>query len=125
MGKREYREILSRMRIVLSHLLKWKYQNEFRSNIWRATIVEQRKQLIDEFTESKNLENFGREKYEKAYLGGIDLASAETGFSTDLFPRNPEFNFESMLDENFSLNDCLKKCISMSRWVSCFLEYFD
>jgi hypothetical protein len=38
MGKRDYRGLGSRMRILLILLLKWRYQDEKRSRSWRSTI---------------------------------------------------------------------------------------
>nr|VFK42784.1 MAG: protein of unknown function DUF29 [Candidatus Kentron sp. TC] len=43
MGKRERRELVSRLEVLLAHLLKWKYQPAFRERSWEFTIEEQRK----------------------------------------------------------------------------------
>src|SRR5262245_23560214 len=45
MGKRDARELDSRMLILLVHLLKWQLQAEERSRSWRATIRTQRRDL--------------------------------------------------------------------------------
>ena len=101
MGKRDYREVLSRMRILLMHLLKWIFQKEKRTNSWKASIVEQRKQLIAEFEDSKNLENHARINFQKVYKDAVDVATAETGLLKDAFPENPPFTFEQALDEDY------------------------
>jgi hypothetical protein len=41
MGKSDLREILSRMRVLNSHLLKWIYQKDRRRNSWNYTITEE------------------------------------------------------------------------------------
>ena len=42
MGKRDYRALGSRMEVLLTHLLKWRYQIERRSRSWAGTIHTQR-----------------------------------------------------------------------------------
>src|SRR5437667_12022577 len=46
MGISERREIESRMRVLLSHLLKWKFQPTRRGRSWKATIRLQRPELL-------------------------------------------------------------------------------
>ena len=45
MGRSDKREIISRSRILILHLLKWKYQPEKRTSSWIATLNEQRYQI--------------------------------------------------------------------------------
>jgi hypothetical protein len=47
MGARERRELANRLRVLLAHLLTWRYQPGRRSRSWRATIDEQRLSLDD------------------------------------------------------------------------------
>ena len=42
MGKTEKRELVSRLTVLLLHLLKWRFQPELRSANWRLTVEEQR-----------------------------------------------------------------------------------
>src|SRR6476660_8840454 len=51
MARRDKREVLSRLTVLITHQLKWKHQPEKRSNSWRATIAEQRREL-EELLES-------------------------------------------------------------------------
>ena len=44
-GKRERRELLSRLSILIAHLMKWKVQPDRRSRSWELTINVQRKDL--------------------------------------------------------------------------------
>ena len=45
MGKRDYRALGSRMEVLLTHLLKWRYQIERRSRSWAGTIHTQRSRI--------------------------------------------------------------------------------
>ena len=41
MGKNLKRELVSRLKILFIHLLKWQYQPSYRGNSWRYSIEEQ------------------------------------------------------------------------------------
>ena len=56
-GKSERREIVSRMAVLLAHLLKWQYQPERRGNSWRRTILAQRKELMADLKRTPSLRN--------------------------------------------------------------------
>src|SRR5271170_2694515 len=45
MGKRDRREVRSRLIVLVMHLLKWELQPDLRAASWRSTIVEQRTQI--------------------------------------------------------------------------------
>src|SRR5438128_9939389 len=47
MARRDKREVLSRLTLLLAHLLKWDFQSAQRSNSWQATIAVQRRELSD------------------------------------------------------------------------------
>src|SRR3990167_6767445 len=71
MGKSEKRELLNRLAVLLSHLLKWKFQSPRRSNSWKYTIKEQRIQLEDLLEESPSLKASLEEKMAHAYEHSI------------------------------------------------------
>jgi hypothetical protein len=54
-GRRDKREIESRLVVLLAHLLKWQVQAGFRSRSWSATIREQRDRISDFLDESPSL----------------------------------------------------------------------
>ncbi len=101
MGKRDFREVLSRMRILIMHLLKWIFQSDKRSKSWKDTIVEQRLQLSDEFMLSKNLEKFGKESFDDVYQKARRQAASETELPLSHFPEEPPFTFEQVIDEGY------------------------
>lgn len=47
LGQSQFRELYSRYRVLLLHLLKWQHQPEQRSPIWRITIRNQRDELAE------------------------------------------------------------------------------
>jgi hypothetical protein len=88
MGKRDRRELFSRMTVLLMHLMKWAAQPERRNvSTWKATIDEQREQIgyILEDSPSLRARLIGEmpELYSRATL----RASRETGMPADTFAR--------------------------------------
>ncbi|MCX7997802.1 MAG: DUF29 domain-containing protein [Leptospiraceae bacterium] len=101
MGRRDFREIVNRLRLLIVHLLKWIFQKSKRSRSWKATIIEQRAQLNAEFEDSKNLRNHGKNNFHKAYSKAREIAAAETGLPLSTFPEEPPFTFEQVIDEKY------------------------
>jgi hypothetical protein len=85
MARRDKREVFSRLVTLLTHLLKWEYQPEQRSNSWRGTILEQRRELR-QLLESGSLRRHAEEVLGKAYQEAIQQAAAETGLARETFP---------------------------------------
>lgn len=98
MAKRDRREVVSRLAVLLSHQLKWEYQSEMRSSNWAATIRCQRHALQD-LLESKTLMNHAVEVLPKAYARAVKEAAAETGLPEDRFPRECPFALDALLEE--------------------------
>ena len=101
MGKRDFREILSRMRVLMTHLLKWIFQPDQRSSGWKGTIREQRKELRRSFKDSTNLLNYAKSNWQNEYEDAKEVASYESGLSLSAFPEEPPFTFEQVVDENY------------------------
>ena len=101
MGKRDRRELLSRLVILLAHLLKWQYQVEHRSSSWRGSIVEQRYQIQKQLEDSPSLSNQLSNLLTKAYPDALKLAQAETGIKQQLFPNNCHYELTQILDDDF------------------------
>ena len=55
MGRTEKRELVSRLSLLLMHLLKWKFQPKKRSASWEATIRVQRNRLVDHLDDNPSL----------------------------------------------------------------------
>lgn len=101
MGRSEKRAVSSNLRILLMHLLKYKYQPQKRSNSWLFTIVEHRKRLKVLFKNSPSLNNYYHEVFSETYQDAKDLASAETGLSINNFSSSSPFTPEDVLNENY------------------------
>lgn len=95
MARRDKREVESRLAVLLSHQLKWDYQQEKRSPSWQATIEAQRQELIL-LLESASLRNHADLKLQKSYQAAVRLAMAETDLPEDTFPSLCPYSLESL-----------------------------
>ena len=98
MAKSERKRNQSYMKLLIRHLLKWKYQEKKRTASWRATILENRGNLDElDKTDCK----YAREDFQRAYTMAVEATAIETGIPAGEFPQKPEFTFDEMLDNNF------------------------
>src|SRR5260370_32766860 len=79
MGKRDKRELHSRLTVLILHLLKWKWQPEKKSASLGSTIVTQRAELCRLFEQSPSLEDILQDAVEDVYSDAMDVATVETG----------------------------------------------
>lgn len=78
LGKRDRRELTSRLRVLLAHLLKRLYVNRPENfNGWELTIVEQRKQIQALLSDSPSLRPYLAEVVAEVYLDSLDLVCTE------------------------------------------------
>ncbi|MBV6323712.1 DUF29 domain-containing protein [Duganella violaceipulchra] len=102
MKKREIRALKNRLRVLVMHLLKCRYQPEHPQNKWRATLIEQRERLALLLGDSPSLRTSLPEYVQQAYPIAVKLASAETGLPANVFPTRSPFSVEQILDQNFT-----------------------
>ncbi len=107
MGKKERRSVYSNLKILLLHLLKYKYQPQKRSHSWKFTIEEHRQRIREAFEDSPSLENYCEEIFAagKCYHDAKRLAVNETGLPSDLFPSHCPFSLEEVLAEDYIAGD--------------------
>lgn len=101
MGRSEKRELINRLAVLLSHLLKWQIQPGLRGNSWKYTIKEQRLQISELLEESPSLNHKLEENMNHAYKKGKLIAIKETGVEEDEFPKKCPFTLSHALDDSF------------------------
>ncbi|RKZ36936.1 MAG: DUF29 domain-containing protein [Gammaproteobacteria bacterium] len=101
MSRSEKRELISRLTVLLAHLIKWKFQSIKRSRSWKNTILIQRIDINELLADSPSLRYEIEQKikiaYEKAKLNAED----ETGIDKKNFPAECPFTLEEMLNQKF------------------------
>ena len=101
MARRDRREMINRLIILIAHLLKWEFQPDHQSGSRRGSIQEQRLQLNGLLEDSPSLHQQFIESLEKAYPQAVKLASKETELPTTKFPNECPYELAQLLDEDF------------------------
>ena len=103
LGKSQQRALQSALRLVLSHLLKWKYQPERCSKSWQVTITRERLNLDELLAESPSLRRFltDDEWINATYQRARKEAMVETGLSEEKFAIACPFALNQILDLDF------------------------
>ena len=101
MGKSERRELDSRLRELLMHLIKWQWQPERRGNSWLVSISKQRVGIADVLSDSPSLKPTTPEAMEKAWPLAVRYASLETGINARVFPDTCPWGIDQVLDDDW------------------------
>jgi hypothetical protein len=101
MGRSEKRELVSRLTMLLLHLLKWQVQPGLRGTSWRATIQVQRISLESHLADNPSLKSVLTAAIAQAYRIARIEAEKETGLSAGNFPALQPWNFDQMMSEDF------------------------
>ena len=102
LGRSERRELVSRLTVLLQHLLKWQHQPERRSKSWQLSIRNARIDFRKHLAENTSLATPARldEAIEDAYRHALADAANETGLDIDVFPAAcPWAHAESIADD--------------------------
>jgi hypothetical protein len=101
MGKRDRREVRSRLIVLVMHLLKWEFQPERRTPSWRSTIDEQRMQIELILLDSPSLRRLPSDELDATYKRAINRAVTQTGLNKNRFPPSCSYTVEQILDVAF------------------------
>ncbi len=101
MGRSQKQAVTSNLVVVLTHLLKYQYQPEQRSNNWLGSIREHRRRLRDAFDDSPSLRRHAQAAFMKTYRDAREQAADETGLPLNAFPENCPYSLEQALDPAF------------------------
>ena len=96
MACRDRREVTGRLVNLLSHLLKWDFQPDRQTGSWRASILEQRRELRV-LLESGTLRDHSEVVLDSAYQDACEQARVETGFPAETFPGTCPFSIDELL----------------------------
>jgi ribosomal protein L29 len=99
LGRGEKRELVSRLTILLLHLLKWRFQPARRGASWKLPISNTRRRIADHLADNPSLRAKLPEALEKAYSYARDEAAIETGTDLDSFPPDCPWTFEQAMQD--------------------------
>ena len=109
LGRSEKRELVSRLGVLLMHLLKWDAQPVFRGTSWRLTIEEQRRRLHRLLRDNPSFRRLLPESVIDAYGDAIISAARETGNKKQSFPALCPFSLDQIFDDAFTPGDELEQ----------------
>jgi hypothetical protein len=98
MAKRDKREVKSRLKTLLVHLLKWQFQPDARSVSWDVTITNQREELEELFS-SATLRNHAAQILDQVFELAVKQAAKETGLARDRFPGTCPYSLAELLQD--------------------------
>jgi hypothetical protein len=101
MGRSEKRELVSRLVVLLLHLLKWRFQPKGRGSSWEASIRIQRRQLERHLRDNPSLKAKLPEAVADAYQDAVIAAAEETKLAESLFPPHCPWSFEEISAPDF------------------------
>ena len=105
LGRSEFQRLVSAIRLVLHHLLKWDYQPERRSRSWAITIRQQRRRIAYEIKDSPSLKSKIKEATVRAYLDAVDDVHRETGLAESVFPETCPYDWDAITLRPISWDD--------------------
>lgn len=95
LSKRERDRLLSSIRLIIHHLLKWDYQPHKRSSSWEITIRRERNNIDFYLEDSPSLRKYLSEEWvTKMYRNAYLDAMKETGLD---FPQNCPYSISEIL----------------------------
>ena len=105
MGKSVRRELVSRLAVLLLHLLKWQHQPAFRSRSWQLTVKAQRLSLGEHLNENPSLKSRIDQAMVDAYRRATIEAERKTGLAAETFPETCPFTFDQAINDDFWPDD--------------------
>ena len=94
-------QMINRLTLVLSHLLKWKFQPNMRGHSWIYTIREKRKRSKIHLRKNPSLKRKLNEILLDAYDIAVLEAAKESGLDEKTFPSECPYTFDQIMDDGF------------------------
>lgn len=101
MGKSQRNQLENCLKQLLLHLLKWRYQPDFKTPSWKYSIIEQRIKVAKVLKENPGLKPLLPELLKDAYELARYGAAKQTRFEVSIFPESCPWSFEQIVDDGF------------------------
>ncbi len=99
MGETEKRELVSRLTVLLLHLLEWRFQPPGRGKSSRLPIANARDEIADLINDNPSLRSVLDEATASAYRTARRKAAIETNLGEESFPAQCPWPFAVAMDE--------------------------
>jgi hypothetical protein len=105
LDRRERDRLVSSIRLILHHLLKWQYQPEKRTRSWFQTIQRERINAMAYLEDTPSLARIMDDEWlSKAYRRARQDAGIETGLALEAFPVDCPYGWENILNYEFPVD---------------------
>jgi hypothetical protein len=101
LGRGERRELISHLRVLLTHLLKWAYQSGRRGRSWLLSIEIQRLETREHLAENPSLKPQLDDAIGQAYRLAVIDAELQTRISRKTFPTTCPWSFDEIMSDTF------------------------
>jgi hypothetical protein len=101
LGNEQRHAVESHLRILLAHLLKWRYQPRRRRRSWQISVLNARAEITRRLDRNPGLQADWEEMLAWAYPKARRLAATETGLPRATFPETCEWERAQILDDDF------------------------
>ena len=99
MGRSEKRELVSRLTVLLAHMLKWDFQPSRQGRSWEKTIKIQRIDIRQVLKDSPGLKHQFEDIVYLAYEKAVIFASDETDLPETAFPETCPYTIEQIMGD--------------------------
>jgi len=105
LGRNEFNRLVSTVRIVLLHLLKWDHQSGRRSRSWAMTVAEHRDRIEYQLRDTPSLRPRFSEVIREAYRFARRAAARETQLAEQSFPETCPYDWDDITLRPISWDD--------------------
>jgi hypothetical protein len=104
LGREQFNKLVSALRVLMLHMLKWDHQPALPSRSWVLSIKAQRAQLNDVIADNPGLKPRIGEAISRGYHKASIEAARETGLEEDQFPTACPYDWDAIMSRVFSLS---------------------
>lgn len=104
MGRREKKELKTRLIVLIEHLLKlqyWTEEKDYNARSWRNTVVEQRRQIAYSLADSPSLKSILNDVFLECYQDARNDTLRKYELPSELFPEDSPFSLLDVLNADF------------------------
>jgi Domain of unknown function DUF29 len=101
LGREQFNKLVSALRVLMLHVLKWDHQPSLRSRGWVLSIEEQRLEIADVLADNPGLKPRIGEAVVRAYPRARIEAARETELEEAVFPATCPYSFDDVMSRVF------------------------
>jgi len=102
LGREQFNKLVSALRVLIVHMLKWDHQASSRSRSWVLSIEAQRLEIADVLADNPGLKPRIAEAVARAYRRARIDTGKETGLDEAEFPETCPYSFDDVTTRSFS-----------------------